>query len=424
MKRFLAGLKESWDQIDHYWFGYGSPVSLGVLRILIGITTFFNMLITFGEFDDWFTERGFVPQSAAHIYMGPLDQSFWFFGEHRLPFEVPRLNLLSHVYSSQITYVFFALTLLACLTMTVGLWSRVSAIVLAIGMVSLHHRNAMILHGGDTLQRVAVLYMALAPCGKACSIDRLWGLWKGKIKPGEVKVSLWPQRLITFNLALVYFTTVWHKWGGNQWRSGIATYFPARLNEFKRFPVPQFMNEMPFVKVATYGTLATELAMGTLVFYKPFRKWVLLAGLAMHGYIEYSMNIPLFSFTICSLYVTFFEGEEVTAWALQIGHRLRRFALRVFLPVGTVLKPRAAATLAAMDPFGLVSYEPGDDGWAATDVKGRPRPAISASRIRSVGAWITAPFPGLWRRILENSVEPAPAVPTKLATVGKAKAGR
>lgn len=416
--------REGWAQIDQYWFGYGSPVSLGLLRILIGLTTFFNLLITFGEFEDWYTERGFVPQWAAKYYIGKVDTSFWLFGQHQLPFSVPRLNLLSDVYDSRLTYAFFILTLIACLTMTLGLWSRISAIVLALGIVSLHHRNAMILHGGDTLQRVAVLYMALAPCGKACSLDRLIGLWKGKIKPGVVSVSLWPQRLITFNLAVVYFTTVWQKWRGNQWREGIATYFPGRLNEFKRFPVPAFMNDLPFVKIATYGTLATELSLATLVFYKPLRKWVLLAGLAMHGYIEYSMNIPLFSFTICSLYVTFFEGEEVTAWALQMGQRLRRFAIRVTLPAQTRLRPQAAATLAAMDPFALVSYEPGLDGWAASDIKGRPRPPFRASRLRSVGGWPTAVVPGLWRRMLQSSVEPVEAPTPQPEPARKAKAGR
>ena len=115
-----------------------------------------------------------------------------------LPFTVPRLNFLAYVTDARVSFAFWIITLLACLTMTVGLWSRLSAIVLAIGIISIHHRNAMILHGGDTLQRVAVMYMALAPCGKACSLDRLIGLWRGKIQPGQVLVSLWPQRLVTF----------------------------------------------------------------------------------------------------------------------------------------------------------------------------------------------------------------------------------
>jgi hypothetical protein len=408
MMTFWASVRDGFRQIDEYWFGYGSPVTLGLMRIFIGIAVFLNLLITFAGFDDWYTEHGYVPQSAVEHYSGYLPRDYWFFGPHTLPFTFPRLNLLSMVTDSRITFAFWVITLIACLTMTLGLWSRLSAIVLAIGIISIHHRNAIILHGGDTLQRIAVMYMALAPCGKACSLDRLIGLGRQKIKPGPVLVSMWPQRLITFNLALVYFTTVWHKWGGSLWRNGTATWFPARLNEFKRFWVPDFVNQLPMVKFTTYGTLATELAMATLVFYKPLRKWVLLAGLLMHGYIEYSMNIPLFSLTICSLYITFYEGEEVTAWALRMGQRLKRLSLRVLLPEQSQLKPSAAALLSAVDPFDLVAYETGSaPAWEAVDANGAKRNPFKASRLRSVGAWVTYPVPGLWRRMLERSIEPA-----------------
>ncbi len=413
-------------QLDEYWFGYGSPVSLGLMRIFIGIATFLNLLITFSEFDDWYTEHGFVPQVAVDHYSGTLSRSYWFFGQHTLPFTFPRLNFLAYITDSRITFAFWVITLIACLTMTIGLWSRTSAIVLALGIISIHHRNSIILHGGDTLQRVAVMYMALAPCGKACSLDRLIGLWKGNIKPGPVLVSLWPQRLITFNLALVYFTTVWHKWAGSLWKNGTATWYTARLNEFKRFWVPDFVNQLPMVKLTTWGTLATELAMATLVFYKPFRKYVLFAGLMMHGFIEYSMNIPLFSLSICSLYITFYEGEEVTAWAQRVGQRLKRYAITVLLPEQAKLKPQAAAMLTAADPLGMVSYKSGAaPAWQAQDAGGRKRNPFVSSRLRSVGAWVTYPVPGLWRRLLEHSVVPDEGeVEAPLPRVSKAKARR
>ena len=398
------GIVETYQQLDEYWFGWGSPTAIGVMRIFIGITVFFNLALTFAGFDDWYTEHGFVPIRVENKYMGQVDSGFNFFGIHGvLPFgwHIPRFDLIGGVTDSRITLAFWILTMIACVTMTLGFWSRTSAIVLATCIVSIHHRDAMILHGGDTLQRIAVMYMALAPCGQACSLDRLIGLYKGKIRPGPVLVSMWPQRLITFNLALVYFTTVWHKWGGNYWREGTATWFPARLNEFKRFYIPDFVNQMPFVRLTTWGTLATELAMGTLVFYKPFRKWVLIAGLLMHGYIEYSMNIPMFSFSICALYITFYEGDEVSAWCKRLGKRLHGFALTVYLPQGASFQPGPGAAIAAADPLALVTYESGDtDGWKSVDAKGKTHDAASASRKRSLGGWVIAVVPGLWRHML------------------------
>ncbi len=97
--------------------------------------------------------------------------------------------------------LYAATTLFALLT-AVGLWTRTSSILLAVGLVTLHHRNPLILHGGDTVLRLGCSTSRF-PLRKACSFDRLIGLWQGKIAPGPVAVSLWPQRLITYNVALI-----------------------------------------------------------------------------------------------------------------------------------------------------------------------------------------------------------------------------
>ncbi len=400
-------------RLDRYWFGYGSPVSLGVFRILMGTLACVNLIVLAFDFDAWFTDKGFVTHETAARWAGklnPITRVPWGDGWWQGNFPLPRLNLLSEITSTPLTAAFFAITLLAAILTTVGLWTRISSIVLAAGLVTLHHRNMIVLHGGDTVLRVMTLYLAIAPSGAACSLDRLIALWRGKADAQPRLVSMWPQRLITYNVAIVYFTTVWHKWFGERWRDGTATWYPARLDEFKRFPVPGFVNEMPFVKFATYGTLFMELALATLVFYKPLRKWVLLGGLLMHGYIEYSMNIPLFSFLITSAYVCFYEGEDVSAWAKRLGERFRRFRIRIFHPRSERLRPGPALTLEALDPLGLVTYEPGEEEtWSAEG----GRSAFRASWARSLGAWPLGLIPGAWARLLGKSLEPVPSQPSR-----------
>jgi hypothetical protein len=120
--------------------------------------------------------------------------------------------------------------------------------LLAIGIVSLHHRNPLILHGGDTVLRICVLYLAIAPSGAACSLDRLRAIWKGERDASPQLISMWPQRLIAFNVAVVYFTTFWHKAGfGDAWRDGSATWYTARLAEFHKWPTPPWLNDFPLV---------------------------------------------------------------------------------------------------------------------------------------------------------------------------------
>lgn len=392
--------------LDRYWFGHGSPTALGIFRILMGSLIFINFFFIWLHWDSWYSETGYMPAWLQQMTLDPYVKVWSDTGPH-----ITRISLLSGITDPRITIPFFFLGMAAALATALGLWTRISTITLAIVVVSIHHRNTSILHGGDTVLRVCSLYMAIAPSGLACSLDRLIGLWKGKIAPLPVSVSLWPQRLICYNVALIYFTTVWLKMDGQFWRTGIATFFPARLAEFYRFPVPAFLNQPPFVQITTYGTLITEFALATVVFFRPCRKYVLLAGLMMHAYIEYSMNIPLFSYLICSMYITFFDGEEISNWAERIGHRLRRFQVTVRYPNGKQLRPEASAFLDAADPFKLVTYAPATgDAWEAVRSDGRPISYTLASRSRSVGSYPFSWIPGLWHRLLGESLEDAPQV--------------
>ena len=376
---------------------------------------FINLLMISVDFNAWFSEKGFVPQRVATQYQGPIGVSFNLFGwnvDWSRTLIIPRLNLLSGVYDDRLSLVFYIVVMVAALLSALGLWTRISTIAMAVGIVTLHHRNAIILHGGDTVLRIGCLYLALAPSGLSCSLDRIIGIWKGRIDPAQpVRHSMWVQRLIQYNLALIYFTTFWHKFGfGSHWRDLTATWYPARLHEFDRFPVPSFVNSLPMVRITTAATLIVELALGTLIFYKPLRKYVLLSGLMLHGFIEYSMNIPLFGWLICSYYITFYEGEEVAAWAKTLGLRLRRFAALVRLPVGMRLKPGPAAALQAMDPLDLVQYEGGTaPAWEAEVAPGRSVKPFRASLLRSVGAWPIGAVPYLWKRLLIGALETAPS---------------
>jgi len=398
-----GALRETAQALDKYWFGFGSPTALGVFRMVMGTLVFLNFHLLSYDWNTWFSERGFVPNWLGARFLWPrVDVGF---GSN---WTLPRIDILSGVTNDRISLLVFVLTALAALLTALGLWTRVSSVALAIGVVSLHHRNAAILHGGDTVIRVACIYLAIAPSGAACSLDRLLGLLHGKVSSAPVLVSMWPQRLIAYNTALLYLTTTWAKWGGHLWQNGTANWYPARLPEFFRFPVPQFVNEFPMVYFTSYGTLAVEFSLATLVFFRPLRGYVLLSGLLLHGYIEYSMNIPLFSYLVTSLYISFYDGEEVAAWAERRGLKLRKLHVYVRLPKGTRLTPKAVAFLDSIDPFKLVHYLPGDEvTWIASRHDGTSIPVWSAVAKRSPGSWILGWYPGFWKKFQANAVEPA-----------------
>ncbi|MBX3113137.1 MAG: HTTM domain-containing protein [Fimbriimonadaceae bacterium] len=291
MKKFFADANEA-------IFGYGSPLPMCVFRIFVGLLSFINLLILMVVFKDIYTEKGLFPVWMSERYTEG----------------IPRFNLLAGVTDERVTMVVFGLAVVASILTMIGLWTRVASIGLFVLMVTLHHRSGDILHSGDWLLRLWVFAVAVGPSGAALSVDRWLKKRKGTAPAELEEVSLWPQRLVVFQLCILYFNTVWLKWSGDLWRNGTATYYSQHLNEFKRFPIPPFMDTMFVTHIATWGTLIVELSLATLVFSKPLRKWILLAGLGMHGYIEYSMNIPLFQWVIVSAYICHYSGEEILGW--------------------------------------------------------------------------------------------------------------
>ena len=404
----MRAILEKLKTIDRYFFAVGSPTTLGVFRIMIGSMALINLLMLSKYWETWFSETGYVPLSTNQIYGGG-DPYLWYHGKEA-PFYLggnilPRISLLSISTNVVFDQVFFWLIALAAILTALGLWTRVSTFALAVGTVSLHHRNIMLLHGGDTVLRVMSLYLALSPCGAACSVDRLIAIWKNRAEFPALR-SLWVQRLITYNLALLYLTTVWIRMYGHKWKDGTATWYTMRLAEFYRFPYPDLFKSNFASHISTHYTLLVEFTLGTLVFFRPVRKYALIGGILLHAGIEYTMNIPLFGYLMTSMYVCFYEGEEVTAWFRRLGKKLSRFKVTLSYPGAGELSGRSSRILNAIDPLGLVEYVPGNTTeFSARRADGSHIGASWAIVSRSLGAWPLILAPWAWRSLLGAFVE-------------------
>ena len=55
----------------------------------------------------------------------------------------------------------------------IGKFTRTSAIVAFILLSSFHEKNTLILNSGDTLIRLMLFYLAIAPSGKCLSLDSI-----------------------------------------------------------------------------------------------------------------------------------------------------------------------------------------------------------------------------------------------------------
>ncbi len=308
----MKNLAASWNR---FWFEPQSPEPMGLFRIFFGLILLANGLFWGPDLFDYFGPHGFLSLDTMRMLLGS-----------------SRINLFEWMPETNLSVVIlYSAYLAAALLLTLGLFTRVSSAVLFVVLVSFHHRNLIILHSGDTLERVILFLMIFSEAGSAYSLD----VWRkgGKI----VKSAPWAQRLIQYQFTLSYVSTVLWKLDGASWIDGTAMYYAANLQEFWRYPVPYIFEHLWILKLLTWLTLIVELALGTLIWVKAYRYRVIFLGVLLHLGIEYSMNIQLFEWLMLALYIPFIEPEDLRQVMHATSHFCRRNvrSLQRFCGLGT-----------------------------------------------------------------------------------------
>lgn len=280
---------------NRFFFAPQSPLPIALFRILYGCLVIANLILLYPDWLTWFGTRSWVRLST----MTTLEQG-------------PRLNLFMVIpaHDDWILGLFWVF-LAAAVLLVFGLFTRISSIVVFVCLTSIDQRNLYILHGGDTFMRVAGFFLMFAPAGAALSLDRLIRVRKGKESVEVRPRRPWAQRMIQFELALLYFVTFCWKASGSAWVNGTALFYVTHLDEIRRFPIPAVLQNPVLLKIATWLTLAIEFSLGVLIWFKELRYPILALGVILHLCFEYSLNIPLFQWEILSAYVLFIDPKDL-----------------------------------------------------------------------------------------------------------------
>lgn len=344
----LQPLRSPWHAWCRFWFAPISTVTIGLYRILFGLCVLQFVLLFAANAGDFFG-------TGAMLSPGTAQHQLWRGGQFWGP--EPHPSVLFWITSPLGVKLFFAALGVAALCLVVGFHSRISAIAVFVGLVSVGRANPLALNGGDVALRVSGFYLIFAPAGAALSVDRLLALARGAAPARPPLAPPWAQRLLQLQIALIYASTVLLKLKGHAWPDGTALYYTTRLEEFHRFPVPFLAHSMLLVNLATYWTLAVEISLAFLVWIPPLRAFVLLNGLLLHAGIEYSMNIPQFSAIMVISYVLY---TDVEGWWQRMCARwpLRRLPhAQVYFAPADARALRGARLLRAFDLFNQLRFD-------------------------------------------------------------------
>ena len=285
--------KEVWNR---FWFEKQDAAPLGIFRIAFAILLIVNALSMLPDLGTWFGTHSMVPLELRLRALG-----------------LPGFSLLNWFPDQDLgVRVVFAVYAVACVALLLGVASRAAAAVLYLTLLSFHSSNSLIINSGDFLMQLAALYLIFVDSGAAFSLRNP--------NPLKHRVFVNPMgwRLIQIQTSVVYVATWIQKMNGPDWLNGTATYYTARIEAYWKYKMPFVFEHLFLIKLSTWGTLAVELALGTLIWFPRLRLWVILAGVFLHLGIEFTMHIHLFEWMMVVLLMSFLKPEDLafvaTAW--------------------------------------------------------------------------------------------------------------
>jgi uncharacterized membrane protein YphA (DoxX/SURF4 family) len=294
----LKSFRVAWDR---FFFSETDASGLSLFRIFLGAFLLLNGLSLIEDFSYWF--------GIGDDALVPLKDSLTFYSNMRL-------NLFKWFPPTEISAWFILCGyILASITFTIGFYTRLSAFIAFILMVSLQNRNYAILNSGDTLMRCMLFLMMFAPGNAKYSLDAWIERKRGHAYKSQICIL--SIRLLQLQFSLVYLATTLFKLKGLDWVDGTAVYYTSRLENFQRLAVPLIFDFPFLVKISTWSALLIEFSMGVLVWVRELRIWVLIAGLILHLMIEVSMSIGFFELMMMASYILFLEPGEIGWFRLK-----------------------------------------------------------------------------------------------------------
>jgi Vitamin K-dependent gamma-carboxylase len=271
-----------------FWFAPEPAYPLGLVRIAFGALVVAWTVSLLPDLYVLFGKQGVMPNQPEWDYV-------W--------------GLFGIASSDQALLIGWVVLLVSAVALTLGWRSRMAALAVFVLIHSFQQHSPFVFNSGDGLIRVVALVLVFSSCGAALSLDRRRA--SGSFWSAELRAP-WATRLLQVQLSLVYLSTVNAKLAGESWREGTAVSYALRYDDMLIVSPPHWLTSNALLmNVATWGTLALELAIGILVWVKPLRRWVLGAGLLMHSTIMVTIGVGFFTPAMFVLYLAFIPPDTV-----------------------------------------------------------------------------------------------------------------
>ena len=216
---------------------------------------------------------------------------------------------------------------------TLGLFTRVTSVIVWIAVVGYIHRTQQVLFGMDTMMNILLFYLMIGNSGAALSLDRLIARYRavraslrrtGAIDtptraflatPPPSKSAGFAIRLIQIHFCIIYAAAGLSKLKGGAWWNGQACWdvmvnpeFTLMQYEWYEKMLRKFVEIKPLyylmIVFGVWSTLFVEIA-GPFLMWTRLRWLIIFLASAMHAAIGVLMGLNLFELLMMVMLVAF-----------------------------------------------------------------------------------------------------------------------
>jgi uncharacterized membrane protein YphA (DoxX/SURF4 family) len=279
------------DGWNTFWYTPVDPTLLGLIRILVGLMLVYTHAVWGMALNDFFGPDAWINRDVVDIVLsndGTYPDHFAYSVWWLIP---PRWIWPAYVVMMTIL-VFF----------TIGLWTRVTAILALVVVISFANRVPEALFGLDKLNLVLTLYLAIGPSGSALSLDR-WLARRRRLgtppaPPPSVGANF-ALRLIQVHMCIIYLYAGLSKLQGGTWWTGQAMWLAFGNLEYQSADMTWLAWHPHVVEFLTHFTIVWEISFAVFIWIPVFRPLVL--ALSVVGHLGIGACLGLWTFSLIML---------------------------------------------------------------------------------------------------------------------------
>ena len=276
-RQWFAEVVAGWNR---FWFEPTDPATLGMIRICAGAMLLYTHLVWGLDLTTFFGAHGWLaPGAVASIQEGSFTWSYlWWFE------------------SSWALWTVHVAALVVFAMLTVGLFTRVAAVLAWIAALSYVGRATGALFGLDQINVMLAMYLAVGPSGDAFSVDR-WLKARRAGGPLPVRHS-WTAnlaiRLIQLHMCVIYLFAGMSKLTGMAWWDGTAMWMAFGNMEYQSLDMTWMADWPRVMNLLTHVTIFWETFYVALIWPRLTRPVMLALAVPLHMGIAVCLGMMTF----------------------------------------------------------------------------------------------------------------------------------